>query len=456
VRARFSIFAALLDVCAISASAVFVGVGYNSIYYHIGGRAWNSLELGLSLAFLFVLFNALRKDYSIADYLNFGGHAGRVLLVWNAAILSTLVFVFAIKQTADLSRMIMLLLYVVGLVSLIVERGLIVAWIKANATVGRIAALRVMLVGGEDELLDFMMRFKPWTMGVDIVASAVLRGAETLRDDLALAAAYARVRRPDDVFILVPWSQTDAIDACVTAFINVPASIHLGPQRIFERFTKARVSRIGKIASLHLVRAPLTSGEIIMKRVMDVAIAAAMLTVLLPLFALVAIAIKLDSRGPVFFRQRRYGFNQQSFDIVKFRSMVHAPDAERWVRQATRGDPRVTRVGRFIRRCNIDELPQLLNVLRGEMSMIGPRPHALSHNQQYERRIAAYARRHNVKPGLSGWAQIHGLRGEIVSEDAMRQRLEHDLYYIDNWSIGLDLRILVMTLFSTKAFENAF
>ena len=137
-------------------------------------------------------------------------------------------------------------------------------------------------------------------------------------------------------------------------------------------------------------------------------------------------------------------------------SMIVMPREGHLGEQATRGDPRITRVGRLIRRCNIDELPQLLNVLRGEMSLIGPRPLALSHNQQYERRIAAYARRHNVKPGLSGWAQIHGLRGEVVSEEIMRQRLEHDLYYIDNWSIGLDIRILLMTVFSTKAYENAF
>ena len=126
------------------------------------------------------------------------------------------------------------------------------------------------------------------------------------------------------------------------------------------------------------------------------------------------------------------------------------------VRGATRDDPRVTRVGRILRRANFDELPQLVNVILGQMSLIGPRPHALVHNQQYERTIADYARRHNVKPGMTGWAQIHGLRGEITSETKMRARLEHDLHYIDNWSLGLDVRILAVTLFSPKAFENAY
>ena len=454
VRARFAILAAFFDACAIVGSAVCVGVAYHTIYYHVSGTAEASAGLGLSIAVLFVLFTVLREGYGIADYLNFGGHAGRVLLVWNAAFLSAIVFLFAIKESADLSRVTMALFYVFGLIAVVCMRALLVARVKSNARIGKVSALRVVLVGGEVELLDFMMAHKPWTLGIDIVASAVLRGPKTLKDDLALAAASARVRRPDDIFILIPWSQEDAIDACVEAFINVPASIHLGPQPVLDRFTKARVSRIGKIASLHLVRNPLTTMEIIFKRTLDVALATAMMISLAPMFVIVAIAIKLDSRGPVFFLQRRYGFNQESFDIVKFRSMQATTTKD--VAQAVRGDPRVTRVGRLLRRFNIDELPQLLNVLRGEMSLVGPRPHALSHNQQFERQIAIYARRHNVKPGITGWAQIHGLRGEIGSQDMLRTRLQHDLYYIDNWSMGLDIRILVMTLFSTKAYENAY
>ena len=170
---------------------------------------------------------------------------------------------------------------------------------------------------------------------------------------------------------------------------------------------------------------------------------------------MIALAIKLDSPGPVFFLQRRYGFNQETFRILKFRTMTVTEDGAA-VRGATRDDPRTTRVGRILRRINFDELPQLINVVRGQMSLVGPRPHALVHNQQYEHTIANYARRHNVKPGMTGWAQIHGLRGEITSETKMRLRLEHDLYYIDNWSFGLDLRIFAATMLSPKAFENAF
>ena len=161
-------------------------------------------------------------------------------------------------------------------------------------------------------------RYQPWTVGVDIVASAVLRGDTTLKDDLALAAASARVLRPDDIFIMLPWSRTEAIDACVEAFTQVPASIHLGPQRVLDRFAKARVSRIGTIASLHLVRRPLNALEQALKRAFDIVAGCTLLVLLVPLFLLIGLAIKLDSKGSVFFLQRRYGFNQETFRILKF------------------------------------------------------------------------------------------------------------------------------------------
>jgi putative colanic acid biosynthesis UDP-glucose lipid carrier transferase len=169
--------------------------------------------------------------------------------------------------------------------------------------------------------------------------------------------------------------------------------------------------------------------------------------------AAIAAAIKISSPGPAIFRQRRYGFNQEPFRIYKFRSMSALEDGRKVV-QATQNDLRVTRLGRFMRRTNLDELPQLINVLVGDMSLVGPRPHALAHDQSYEPSVTLYARRHNVKPGITGWAQVHGLRGEITPEN-LQARIAHDLYYIDNMSIWLDLQILWRTLMSKTAFKNA-
>jgi exopolysaccharide biosynthesis polyprenyl glycosylphosphotransferase len=204
-----------------------------------------------------------------------------------------------------------------------------------------------------------------------------------------------------------------------------------------------------------LTRLPLSRFEVVQKRLLDLVCAALGLIALTPLLIVVALLIKLDSPGPIFFVQRRYGFNQQPFRIIKFRTM-RTLDDDAAIAQATRDDPRLTRIGRWLRRWNIDEIPQLFNVLTGDMSLVGPRPHALSHDHEFERRISLYARRHNVKPGITGWAQINGFRGEIDNEEKLRKRIEHDLYYIDNWSLWLDLKIIARTLLSAKAYRNAY
>jgi exopolysaccharide biosynthesis polyprenyl glycosylphosphotransferase len=214
-----------------------------------------------------------------------------------------------------------------------------------------------------------------------------------------------------------------------------------------------RFSKLGPMTSLQLTRRPLTRLEVTGTRVFDLVASAAALIALTPLLLLVVALIKLDSPGPVFFVQRRYGFNQEPFRIIKFRTM-HTLEDGPVIAQSTRGDPRLTRAGRFLRRWNIDEIPQLFNVLTGDMSLVGPRPHALAHDHEYERRISLYARRHNVKPGITGWAQINGFRGEIDTEK-MRKRVEHDLFYIDNWSIWLDLKIMFRTVFSAAGYRNA-
>jgi Undecaprenyl-phosphate glucose phosphotransferase len=273
--------------------------------------------------------------------------------------------------------------------------------------------------------------------------------------DLAEAVASARCLEPDAIFLLVPWSATETIERCAEAFLALPVAIHLGAEQILHKFEEAELSKLGPIASLQLTRMPLSRLEIVQKRLFDLVFAALALIALTPLLAVVAVLIKMDSPGPVFFVQRRYGFNQQPFRIIKFRTM-RALDDGAVIRQAVPGDPRVTRIGRWLRRWNIDEIPQLFNILTGDMSLVGPRPHALSHDHEYERRISLYARRHNVMPGITGWAQIHGYRGETDTEEKMQNRVEHDLFYIDNWSLWLDLKIIARTVLSPSAYRNAY
>jgi exopolysaccharide biosynthesis polyprenyl glycosylphosphotransferase len=196
---------------------------------------------------------------------------------------------------------------------------------------------------------------------------------------------------------------------------------------------------------------PLSVVERAAKRTFDVLFALTALVLLSPILLIVAVAIKLDSHGPVLFLQRRRGHANRPFRIVKFRSMSVLEDGAE-IRQATAVDPRVTRVGAFIRTFSIDELPQFLNVLKGDMSVVGPRPHAIAHDDLYDRLIAEYASRRYVKPGVTGWAQIHGHRGETLTVEAMEQRVQYDRWYIDNWSLWLDLKIAIRTVFALRGY----
>jgi Undecaprenyl-phosphate glucose phosphotransferase len=454
VRMLFSGLAIFCDFSAIMTSSLLTGWLYHQGLFGTVTPTADLLRHGYVIALLFMLPITLRGEYTINRYLMIGGHLRQTFLLWNIAVLTAILLAFLTKTSAEVSRGTSILFYCCGFALILFLRLVLVRIVQAQARAGNVATRRIFLIGFEDDIRNFIERHKPWTQGLDVVSSAIIRDNASLKDDLALAAATARVLRPDDVFILAPLAQSDAIDACIRSFQTVTASIHVIPERMFDGFVDIQMGRVGTIKSLNVVRKPLTLFEQFQKRVFDIVVSGLALALLSPLLALVAIAIKLDSRGPIFFLQRRYGFNQEPFRIYKFRSMSTMEDG-RIVRQVSKNDSRVTRVGRFIRRTNIDELPQLLNVLFGDMSLVGPRPHALAHDQMYERQIANYARRHNVKPGITGWAQVNGFRGETDTCEKMRGRAEHDLQYIDHWSMLLDLRICFLTLFSAKSYNNA-
>jgi exopolysaccharide biosynthesis polyprenyl glycosylphosphotransferase len=230
---------------------------------------------------------------------------------------------------------------------------------------------------------------------------------------------------------------------------------HVAPSESADLLAAARVVELDHTVTLQVSQPPLSMLDRATKCVFDCVVASVVLLVLSPLMLLVAIAIKLDSRGPVLCRQKRRGYNNKTIQVFKFRTMRGFESGEKLV-QATPGDRRVTRIGRVLRRTNIDELPQLINVLLGEMSIVGPRPHATAHNEMFEKRISVFSRRHVVKPGITGWAQVNGCRGEADTLEKMQRRVEYDLYYIDNWSLLFDLRIIVTTLLSESSYVNAY
>ena len=200
---------------------------------------------------------------------------------------------------------------------------------------------------------------------------------------------------------------------------------------------------------------PITPFDRAVKRAFDIVAAIVGLILLSPLFVIVSLAIKLDSPGPVLFRQARHGYNNEPIRVLKFRSMTVMENGDNFT-PVTKHDTRVTRLGRFLRRTDIDELPPLFNVVAGDMSIVGPRPHATAQNDTFAELISSFSRRHNVKPGITGWAQVNGYRGDADTLEKMQRRLEHDLYYIDHWSLLFDLRIILLTAFSREAYVNAY
>jgi len=210
-----------------------------------------------------------------------------------------------------------------------------------------------------------------------------------------------------------------------------------------------------RLGLVEIQRGPLSRSEQFVKRIFDILAASFSLLIMMPLMILTAVALKLESTGPIIFRQRRRGFNGRAFEIYKFRTMTVLEDGSH-VRQARQNDARVTRIGRILRRTSIDELPQLFNVLRGEMSIVGPRPHAVAHDEEYSTLISNYAFRHHMKPGITGLAQVNGLRGGTPEVKLMQQRVEQDLWYINNWSLMLDVQIAARTCFELLRPQNAY
>lgn len=273
---------------------------------------------------------------------------------------------------------------------------------------------------------------------------------------MATIRRECRTLRIDAVLILFGSDNMKVVTNTVAALSELPVRIQLLPIEMAELMRHSRIGSHGHLRVLELFCGPCSLRDRLLKRSFDVVVAVASCVVLWPLLLLVAALIKLETPGPVFFKQTRLGFNNDPIEVWKFRSMTTFDDSHDEFRQAVRNDPRVTRVGRFIRRTNIDELPQLINVLRGEMSIVGPRPHAVAHNDMFADQIRRMFRRHNVKPGITGWAQVNGLRGETDTFEKMQKRIEHDLYYVDNWSFFFDLKIMIMTVISKRAYTNAY
>lgn len=389
----------------------------------------------------------------------------RVMTAWLSTGMFLMTLGFLLKVSEDFSRAWAIAWFALGGGVLLAVRAGGTAWMRRLKKRG-VFNHRVAIFGAGsqgDRLAKYILGNEKLT--IDLVGFFDDRLPERLPDrevqlplygNLADLIGHIRRGAIDQVIVALPWSAEKRLQEVVAELAITPVRIRLAPDLATFAFSQRPVVLLGDLPVMTLFERPISGFDQIVKRLEDLVLASLGLIVATPLFLLVAIAIKLDSPGPVFFRQDREGFNNQRFRIWKFRSMRADRCEADGIIQARKEDDRITAVGRFLRRTSIDELPQLFNVLAGEMSLVGPRPHAPSTKaggRIFSEVVDHYAARHKVKPGMTGWAQVHGWRGETDTEEKLLKRLEHDLYYIENWSVLLDLYILARTVV-TIAFQK--
>ncbi|SAK46818.1 lipopolysaccharide biosynthesis-like protein [Caballeronia calidae] len=391
----------------------------------------------------------------------------RVTLAWMLVESAGVLLTFSIHRAASLSRLWLIYWAVCTVSLLIVSKALIHTALKLLRREG-FNQKTVAIVGSAPyaQFLIEQMRGRPdagfspvCVLEID-VKSGGMEG-DSLADvriqrDFEKLAEQVRERKIRELWLALPISQEQTIHRIVTEFRDDFVNVRFIPDvRSLSLFGHAFVDLLG-VPAINLAASPITDIKVLPKRVFDRVFAACVLIGMSPLLAVIAVCVKLSSPGPVFFRQRRKGIDGREFEIYKFRSMKVHQEVAGQITQARRGDRRVTKVGAFLRRTSLDELPQFINVLKGEMSVVGPRPHALEHDDIYKDLVKGYMHRYRIKPGITGWAQVNGYRGETDRIEKMSGRVKLDLYYMQHWTFGLDMKIVAMTLWKGFAGANAY
>ena len=444
-----------VDIILVVAVSLLAGIGYNWLF--LGHVPANAIQTYAALGVL-TLINvsailAARGQYRLSSLLSFYRQVRDLVIIWVGVFLILVGVAFSLKVSANFSRGAALTFFSLGLGGMIAWRRFLAQFLRQALSAGAFAPRNVILIGERSRLaasraISEMRRcgYTPiQTFEIEPEECVTSKTSPRLRATIERAIEAARATSVAEILLLVAWEQSWTIERISKMLSVLPIPIYLVPDENVIRYLDRRPVNIGTTWAAEIQRAPLSVIEQCVKRCFDMIGATVMLLLLSPLMLLTALLIKLDSHGPVLFLQTRNGFNGRPFRIVKFRTMHVLEDGD-VIRQATRADSRVTRLGRWLRRANIDELPQLFNVLNSDMSLVGPRPHPVALNNEYDKLIATYALRNHVKPGITGWAQVNGYRGETPTTDLMEQRVAHDLWYINNWSMWSDIKILFRTL----------
>jgi Undecaprenyl-phosphate glucose phosphotransferase len=454
---------AAVDAVLIILASLIGGAAYQLV---ANGDWFNSGPLfgvGVISALLYVLIGGITEFYDFRSVFSKRWDFGRVFAYWSLVTLLLAFTAFLMKIGPVFSRGSIVCSGSLALISLLVCRRLSKRLLASAVAAGHVQGRRVMLLGSRDELAsldtgELLGRFG-LTEVSRIAFSSEKNGNLALTEgessSLDSAIEIARGRNVDEIVLALSWNDTRKLELIRDRLRSSPLPVELLPDRRIRSFANNPSFRLRRSFSVEIQRGPLSQLEQLSKRAVDIVGASLALIIFSPLMLIAAVAVKMDSAGPVLFRQRRNGFNTKQFVIFKFRTMSVMEDGPN-VLQASRSDPRVTGIGKILRRSSIDELPQLLNVLLGEMSLVGPRPHALAHDDHYGDLLSEYAFRHHVKPGITGWAQVRGYRGETTRIEQMKGRIDYDLRYINNWSLLLDLKIMALTCVAAIHRKNAF
>lgn len=425
------------------------------------------LAVSAGMALLMTMIFDATGLYKIPSLRSPVARLSRMGLCWTSLFAFLVAAAFFLKIGTNFSRVWLLAWYITGAMTLTVSRTVVAGVVKGWMQQGRLLR-RAVVIGGGGEGEALLRRLEQEDSDIRICGVFDDRAEGRVGDSIAgypklgsvaEIAEFVRSTRIDLVLVALPQRAEQRLIEVARRVMELPVDIRLSTLAAKLRLSPRAYSYIGAIPFLDIADRPIANWSVVRKFLFDEIIATFALAALSPVMLLTALAIKLDSKGPILFKQKRYGFNNELIEVYKFRSMYSNLSDANAVKLVTKGDPRVTRVGQFIRKTSIDELPQLFNVLTGTLSLVGPRPHALqakAAEKLYQDAVDGYFARHRVKPGLTGWAQINGWRGETDTEEKIRKRVECDLYYIDHWSVALDLYILLKTPFALLSSENAY
>lgn len=447
----------LIDICVIHVCIYLATVIYQQPYT----REYFMLALLGALGFALIA-----ESFSLYRSWRVGGFAEMTFYTfvsWSLSGALVVIGLFFTKMSEDYSRVVLAIWFVAGFAALILWRAIFKKFLHAMRIRGH-NTRSIALFGLSEKGIRLAKEAQSRPeIGFKLDAVYDDRSIERLDPDyhelyagnIQKGIEAAKLNKFDVIYIALPIKAQHRVQGMLEAFGDTTATVHVVPDLFMYCLMHGQMAHLGDVQTISVYDNPMSGGIAVIKRIEDILLSALALVFLIIPLLVIAIAIKLTSKGPVLFKQDRYGLNGREIKVWKFRSMKVMENSTT-VTQASKNDPRITKLGAFLRKTSLDELPQFFNVLKGDMSIVGPRPHAVAHNEEYRKLVSFYMLRHKVKPGITGWAQVNGWRGETDTTDKMEKRIEYDLEYIRNWSLWLDFKILIFTVIRSFNDKNAY